>query len=99
MELTQLIPVDQWVYDLYRVRYLLESGEVFVTDYVASSYEGHLETDIEERWPGPHCKTYEWERIEENVGHPRSVGHMYGRSVSEGGIEHGRRLARKRGLI
>jgi hypothetical protein len=97
---TALVPTDQWVYDLYRVTYHdSEDGPARVTIHVASSFEGHLRADIEERWPGEWATHYRWELVAEDVGHPRVVGNLYGQSVYEGGLEHGERVARKLGLL
>lgn len=99
--LTPLKPVKEWVYDLYKVEYLdAENGDVVSGPYYnASSYEGHLESDIEERWPNDRAKFYRYDRVAENVGHPRSTGTFHGRPISEDGWTHGKRIAQKLGLI
>ena len=101
MSVTGLVPVSEWVYDLFEVVYRSEEGGAIVSGphYICSSYENHLVSDIEERWPGPHAKWYDWNRLAENVGHPRTVGHFYGQSIYESGWEQGKREAEKRGLV
>lgn len=97
---TQLVPVKDWVYDLFEVYYRTEeAGSVVLGPvYVCSSCENHLLSDIMERWPTDAAKWYDYNRVAENVGHPRSVGSFYGQPISESAWEHGRREAAKRGL-
>ena len=94
--MTELIPVSQWVYNLYKVSYWTSEieldGRLLSTTYIASSSENHLASDANENAPSM-CNWMTWEVVKENVGHPRVVGQMYGQNVHESGIAHGRRLA------
>ena len=91
----ELIPVSQWVYDLYKVEFWTsppeEGGRLIETDYLASSCENHLRGDCDDRAPSS-CTWYSWEIIKENVGQPRVIGNLYGRSVHEDAWTHGRRI-------
>ena len=94
---TQLVPVSQWVYDLYKVTYWsgdpdVAGSRVVKTTHIASSSEGHLQSDANESAPSDESY-YTWEVVKENIGHPRVVGSMHGISIYEGGLSHGRRLA------
>lgn len=93
----QLVPVSQWVYDLYKVTYWsgdpdVAGSQVIKTVHIASSYEGHMTSEANESAPRDEC-FYTWEIVKENVGHPRVVGQMYGHKVHETGLSFGRRLA------
>ena len=100
MSVAQLVPVKDWVYDLFAVKYWdREGGKVLVGPvYICSSYEGHLKFDIDERWPSMGCTWCTWDPVAENVGPPRKVGSYYGMPLTESAWEHGRREAEKRGL-
>lgn len=97
--MVQLVPVDQWVYDLYKVTYLsgdpdLPGGgcrQVGSTSIAAAS-ESHM---ISEAWENaPHSAEFiTWAVVKENVGHPRVIGSLYGHSIHESGWAHGQRLA------
>lgn len=95
MQTAQLIPVSQWVYNLYKVTYftgVTEPGRPIKTIHLAASSEGHLHSDVEEYAPRDECQ-YTWELVKENVGHPRVIGGIRGLTVHEDGLCHGRRLA------
>lgn len=94
MQTTKLIPVSQWVYNLYKVTYFSEGAVTrhFKTIHLAASSEAHLQSDAEEYAPRDECQ-YSWELVKENVGHPRVIGAIRGLTVHEDGLCHGRRLA------
>lgn len=98
--ITQLVPVSEWVYYLYKVELKHgEHGKVFHTSYIASSYEGHLMGDIDDLIGRMENIWYQWERVSDDpIGHHRVVGNLYGRPLYESGREHGQREADKRGL-
>ncbi len=93
----QLVPVSEWVYDLYKVSYWsgdpdVAGSRVVRTGSIAASSENHMNSEAWEN--APHDAEYmTWERVKENVGHPRVVGQMYGQNIHESGSSHGRRLA------
>ena len=100
MQTAQLVPVSQWVYDLYKVTFWNSDPAAGGTRlsaqpiHIAASSEGHMES---EAWGNaPSWAEYmTWEIVKENVGQPRVVGSMYGINVYEGGRSHGRRLEEK----
>lgn len=88
----ELVPVSQWVYDLYKVSYwTCEGGQLLKTQHFAASSESHMWSDANEHCPGG-CEWMSYEVVKENVGHPRVVGQMYGMSIHESAASHGRRL-------
>lgn len=95
----ELVPVSKWVYDLYKVTYSPSYGSGEKVKYLASSCENHLESDIENNWPSDYYETYQYEKVLDNVGHPRSIGHLYGLNMSESAISHGERIAKEKGFI
>lgn len=90
-----LIPVSEWVYDLFEVSFWdreSEKDRVLIKKMgIVASCENHLESDIDRFCPTS-AQYYTWERVKENVGHPRIVGSMYGRAVYENGVSHAQRL-------
>lgn len=93
----ELVPVAQWVYDLYKVTYwsgdpdVAGSREVGSTSIVAAS-ENHMKSDAWEH--PPHNAEYmTFEVVKENVGHPRVIGSIHGQPLYEDGKSHARRLA------
>ncbi len=96
MQTIDLVPVSEWVYDLYKVSYWTEppelDGKLISTKHIASSCDNHLASDANEN--APHrCNWMSWEVVKENVGHPRVIGHMHGLPMHEDGLSFGRRLA------
>ena len=97
MNTVELVPVSQWVYDLYKVTYWsgdpdVAGSQVIKTAHIASSSESHLQSDANENAPRDDCY-YTWEVVKENVSHPRVVGSIHGLPIYEAGFIHGRRLA------
>lgn len=96
MHTTKLIPVDQWTYDLYKVEYWTENaadgGCKIKTIHLTASCDNHLQGDIDRHTPNG-CGLISWDRVKENVGHPRVVGNLYGHPVHETSYSHGQRLA------
>lgn len=99
MDTVQLIPVSEWVYDLYKVTYW--SGDPDVAGSreiksmpIAASCENHLKSAAWDLEYAPRDAEYmTFDVVRENVGHPRIIGQMYGQSVYENGHSHGRRLS------
>ncbi len=95
----ELVPVSQWVYNLYKVFYwskdpAIEGARQVRSSMIAASSENHLISDVWDLEYAPHDSEYAtWEVARENVGHPLLIGKMYGRDVYENGNIHGRRLA------
>ena len=92
----QLIPVSQWVYDLYKVTYWTDDpdagGREIRSIHIASSSENHLGADAWHNAPSQ-AEFMTYTVVKEDVGHPRVVGTMYGVAVHEAGNVHGQRLA------
>lgn len=98
MQTAQLVPVSQWVYDLYKVVYWSGDPDVAGSRQVgsrsiAASSEGHMNAEAWDNSPGDHAEFMTWEIVKQDVGQPRVVGQMYGINVYESGSSHGRRLA------
>lgn len=98
MNTVELIPVSQWVYDLYKVSYWVgdpdQGGRVIKTIHLASSCENHLGSDAWEN--APHNADFmTYEVVKQNVGHPRVVGRLYGQDICESSRAHGLRLSRE----
>jgi len=96
--MTELVPVSQWVYNLYKVIYwasdpdLPGSRQIRSTSIAASS-ESHLNSLAWDLEYAPRDAEYMTrELVRENVGHPRVIGQMHGLSVYENGHSHGRHL-------
>jgi hypothetical protein len=69
---TELVPVSQWVYDLYEVKYWTrEGGTLQRMQHYAASSEGHMWSNANEYLPGS-CEFISWKIVRENVGHPTS---------------------------
>jgi len=98
MQTAQLVPVSQWVYDLYKVTFWnsdpAAGGTVIRSIHIAASSEGHMEQQAWENSPS-WAEFMTWEIAKENVGQPRVIGSMYGINVYESGRSHGRRLEEK----
>lgn len=98
MQTVELVPVSEWVYDLYKVSYWTSppelDGVLIRTTHIASSSENHLASEANEYAPH-HCEWMTWDVVKENVGHPRVVGHMHGINVHETGLSFGQRLAQQ----
>jgi hypothetical protein len=99
--MASLIPVSQWVYNLYKVSYwfgdpaLAESRKIRST-HIAASCENHLNSSVWDLEYAPRDAEYmTYELVRENVEHPRVIGQMYGQSVYENGHSHGERLAQQ----
>jgi hypothetical protein len=96
MQTAELIPVSQWVYNLYKVTYwsgdpaVAGSRQVSSTSITASC-ENHLSSDAWEH-PPRNAEFITWEVVKENVGHPRVIGKLYGLPLYETGYSHGQRL-------
>lgn len=90
----ELVPVSEWVYNLYRVSYWTEQpeldGKLIATKNLAST-DWHIVGAANDEAP-QQANWMTWDIIKENVGHPRVVGRMYGQDVHESALSHGRRL-------
>jgi hypothetical protein len=95
MNTAELIPVSQWVYNLYKVSYWTDQrelgGKLISTIHVAST-ESHIPSDAVEYAP-QRADWMTWDVVKEGVGHPRVIGNMHGHSIHEDALSFGRRLA------
>lgn len=93
MQTVQLIPVSEWVYDLYKVEYWTENaadgGRLISTIYLAAASENHMWSDANEYAPHD-CNCISFEVVKENVGQPRVIGSMHGQKIYEDGRTHAR---------
>jgi hypothetical protein len=93
---TKLVPVSEWIYNLYRVKFWSgdpeHGGQLLFTKHFASSNRSHLTSSVNDVAP-KHCQWYGWEVVKENVGHPQTIGYLYGMPVVETALIHGTRLA------
>lgn len=92
-----LIPVSEWVYSLYEVKYsLTEGGDPIVTQYLTASCENHLESEIDRNSPWSEGGLWtEWKEICYDIGQPATVGRLYGRPISESSRSHAERFMAK----
>ena len=92
METAQLIPVSEWVYNLYKVEYwTCEGGKLIKTLHITASCDGHMWSEANENAPY-NSEWMSYEIVKQNVGHPHTVGFMYGQKVYESGVSHAKRL-------
>lgn len=97
--LTPLVPVSQWVYNLYVIRcFDKEGGRLLRKPFFYANTDGERVWHEENIIPG-NCEWISWEVAEEKISHPRQVGSFYGRPVVEGSIEHARGYAERKGLV
>jgi hypothetical protein len=95
----ELVPVSQWVYDLYKVTYwtgdpaVAGSRQIRSTSIAASS-ESHMNSEAWEHAPS-YAEYMTFEVVKEGVSHPRVIGSMHGLSIHESGWAHGQRLAQQ----
>lgn len=97
-----LIPVKDWVWNLYKVTYHRTEdspAEPGFDRYIVNT-DTHIQGEVCEgdSWPNAQLTYAKWEPIVEKVRSPRSVGHYYGHPLYESGWEAGRREAEQRGL-
>lgn len=89
----ELVPVSEWVYDLYKVDYLTcQGGRVIRSSHIAASNENHLASEASEYAPHD-CEWMSWTVVKENIGHPRVIGSMHGMNLHETGLSFGQRIA------
>lgn len=98
--LADLLPVSQWVYYLYRVKFYA-SQEAADADNAcrvmwAASTDAHIHDEIQQI-NGRHWFCY-MEELVCQVDHPMVVGYIHGRAIHESANSHGEREAKKRGL-
>jgi hypothetical protein len=90
----ELIPVSQWVYDLYKVTYWSDEpgkgGRAIKVIHLTAACENHLESDANRNAPGECWMT--WEIVKHNVGQPRQVGSIYNQPLYEDSRAHARRV-------
>lgn len=82
-ESIDLLPVDQWVYNLYAVRFMDREGGVTldVRRYVGPSFSIEHASDV-----APfRCEWIEWEVVRENVPQTPRIGTVYGMPLHECG--------------
>lgn len=90
MQYTQLVPVSEWRYHLYAIRYTDEKGNTLEVRVLASTdHDGTILALASEYADHPRCEWIEWYCIEENIPHPRVIGQIYGTPIHENGWSHG----------
>lgn len=57
--LTELVPVSEWVWWLYRVTYRNDSGNTQVHFLVST--DTHLDDEVQRRWPNDYLTSYTWD--------------------------------------
>lgn len=87
--MVNLVPVSEWIWNLYEVRYTDESDRLIRTERIVST-DTHIYGDADEAAPS-RCTEFSWERLIENVPAPRQIGTIYGQPVYEGGIAAAKR--------
>lgn len=95
METAQLVPVSQWVYDLYKVTYWTSEkpgARELGHKFFAATDERHLSSDANDAAPSK-AGFMTWEVVKENVGHPRVIGNLHGLPLHETSLSHGQRIA------
>lgn len=90
----ELVPVSEWVYNLYKVSYWSadpeQGGRLVSTKHLAAT-ASHIGGEADHEAPNG-CEYMTWEPVRENVGHPRVIGNHYGHPLYESGEQHARRL-------
>ena len=90
--MTGLIPVSEWKWTLYAIRYMdQEGGSTLKVDSIVSNQVSIEE--LSEHAP-PRCEWIEWEVIEDNVPEPRQEGIWRGFPIYENGWTAARRYDR-----
>jgi hypothetical protein len=89
--LTTLIPVSEWVWNLYKVEFRDRFGQALKIAYLVGSCEGHITADCNDAAPSD-CEEYSWAVVKENVPAPRTVGRIHSMPLSESGWVAGRRM-------
>ena len=96
METAELIPVSEWIYDLYRVEFWSDNpaygGRLRQTMHFAASSVSQLESDAFEVADKIRSEWVEWNIIKEDVEHPRVIGNIHGLPMHESSRSHGERL-------
>jgi hypothetical protein len=95
--MTHLIPVAQWIWNLYRVTYHLDENDMtprLTRQLVTPDPQSEVCGDFSE-WPSPSYTYARWELIREDVGRPRQIGTIYGARIDESGWAAGEREAEK----
>ena len=92
----ELIPVSQWVYNLYKVSYYtgeptIAGSRLIRTRQIASASENHLDSAVWEHAPYD-AQWANWEVVKENVGSPRIIGSIHGLPLHEDALTHGERI-------
>jgi len=57
--LTELVPVSEWVWWLYRITYRDDFGNTRVHFLVSTDL--HLDDEVQRRWPSDHLSSYTWD--------------------------------------
>jgi hypothetical protein len=95
--MTNLIPVAEWTWNLYRVTYHLDENDLTprLTKHLVTT-NTHVQGEIcetEGAWPTPSYRYARWEPVKENVARPRSIGSIYGMRLDESAWSAGEREA------
>lgn len=94
MDYVELVPVSEWVFNLYRVKFLAtEGGRLLKTRFCVTT-ETHIGGEVNDPTYLPRdCGWIEWETVKQDVARPSSVGVMYGQRIDESGWATGERMA------
>lgn len=91
---TPLVPVSEWSFNLYRVKYFTSEGGRLVKHSFCVSTASHIESEVNRDYYIPQeCEWVEWEPVVQNVRRPLQIGTVYGQRLDEDGWISGRRLA------
>lgn len=93
---TELIPVSEWVWWLYRITWRNHLGETQVKFLVST--DTHLDDEVQRRWPSDHLSSYTWD-IMARAKQPRQLWcNVLKRQYPEDAWEAGDRLATQLGI-
>ena len=93
MELTQLVPVKDWPWALYKITFGRETGPHDRLVKWLVTTDTQLDSDCQYRWPSSYYDMYEYEHITD-VKEPPRVPSQYGVQHVDC-WKHGEDLARK----
>ena len=93
---TELIPVSEWVWWLYRITYRDDFGNTRVHFLVST--DQHLDDEVQRRWPNEYLSSYTWD-IMARAKQPRQLWcNVLKRQYPEDAWDAGDRLAGELGI-
>lgn len=99
MDTVELIPVSEWIYDLYQVEFWMDDPTAGGTPrrirYFAASDSNQMMSDANDYADSINAVWIMPKRIKENIGHPNVVGSILGLPMYESSLQHGERLFEK----